>query len=261
MNVPSSCSRLNNTRFIPLVAALTLFIIFWIKTPATAPSSPQPQSQTVAQPFASAPVNNIEAQTSASAPTTTPAKQKTLKLGMRGADVTALQRRLAQLHYSPGAADGNFGQHTYYAVVAFQKVNRLPQDGVIGTATAKALANPKTIAARYSDTRVEVNKALQILLVVKKGTVDTILTASTGKPGYTTPNIKSQVDWKPGYKFFSTEHGVWMYWSSFFYGGVAVHGYESVPPYPASHGCVRIPIADSKYVYDAMPVGSMVYVY
>jgi lipoprotein-anchoring transpeptidase ErfK/SrfK len=52
-----------------------------------------------------------------------------------------------------------------------------------------------------------------------------------------------------------------MVWSSFFYGGIAVHGFGNVPSYAASHGCIRIPIPDSKYVYDNMPVRSMVYVY
>ena len=43
---------------------------------------------------------------------------------------------------------------------------------------------------------------------------------------------------EPGYN----SHG--MYYSFYFYGGYAVHGYDSVPDYPASHGCIRTFIAD-----------------
>jgi lipoprotein-anchoring transpeptidase ErfK/SrfK len=40
----------------------------------------------------------------------------------------------------------------------------------------------------------------------------------------------------------------------YFTGGYAIHGNPSVPPYPASHGCVRIPMW-------VAPYGETVYVY
>ena len=46
--------------------------------------------------------------TALAAPADTP-PARTLKEGMKGADVKALQQRLAALKYYPGAADGNFG--------------------------------------------------------------------------------------------------------------------------------------------------------
>ena len=33
-----------------------------------------------------------------------------------------------------------------------------------------------------------------------------------------------------------------LYYPSYFLRGFAVHGYPDVPPYPASHGCARIPM-------------------
>ena len=64
-----------------------------------------------------------------------------LKVGSKGEAVRNLQNLLISKGYSCGAsgADGDFGQGTYNAVVAFQKVNGLDADGVVGPATWAAL--------------------------------------------------------------------------------------------------------------------------
>src|SRR6516162_9889886 len=77
------------------------------------------------------------------------ASARTLRYGMKGADVKALQQRLAALKYYPGAADGVFGQYTLEAVWAFQEVQRLGVDGVVGPATKYALVHPRGYPARY----------------------------------------------------------------------------------------------------------------
>ena len=46
-----------------------------------------------------------------------------------------------------------------------------------------------------------------------------------------------------------------------FVGNFAIHGYPSVPPYPASHGCVREPMWVADWVYDQSFVGERLYVY
>lgn len=186
--------------------------------------------------------------------------QRTLFVGSHGDDVKWLQERLTAMGYSPGEISGKFDSHTRHAVVAFQKVNGLARDGAVGPKTLEALQNPKTISAKYNGDHIEVNKDLQVLMVIKGDKIEKIISVSTGSGGRTPP-IESPVYRKEGYKYVSRKYGGVMYWSSFFYKGIAVHGFTSVPPYPASHGCIRIPIADSKYVYDNMPVGSMVYVY
>ena len=40
-------------------------------------------------------------------------------------------------------------------------------------------------------------------------------------------------------------NSIGMYYSVYYNRGEATHGYHSVPPYPASHGCIRNPIPDS----------------
>jgi lipoprotein-anchoring transpeptidase ErfK/SrfK len=52
-----------------------------------------------------------------------------------------------------------------------------------------------------------------------------------------------------------------LYYPSYFNGGIAVHGSPSIPPYPASHGCVRIPLFADKALFKMMPVGMPVFVY
>ncbi|MEA4928545.1 MAG: peptidoglycan-binding protein [Candidatus Limiplasma sp.] len=62
-----------------------------------------------------------------------------LKLGMNGSGVRALQSRLKELGYYTGSVDGDYGDGTMAAVVAFQSDNGLTADGVAGKATLNAL--------------------------------------------------------------------------------------------------------------------------
>ena len=52
-----------------------------------------------------------------------------------------------------------------------------------------------------------------------------------------------------------------MYYSNYISGGVAIHGYPSVPVQPASHGCIRIPIFAAREVSKLLPIGTIVLVY
>lgn len=64
----------------------------------------------------------------------------TLKVGSKGAQVTALQSALNSLGFNAGAADGIFGNGTKAAVVAFQASKGLTADGIVGPATGAALS-------------------------------------------------------------------------------------------------------------------------
>ena len=82
---------------------------------------------------------------------------------------------------------------------------------------------------------------------------------STGGPGHVTPAghwhvfAKSRLSW-------SVPFQVWLPWASYFYGGIAIHGFASVPPYPASHGCVRVPMPEAPGVYGFATIGTPVWV-
>lgn len=65
---------------------------------------------------------------------------RTVKIGSTGSDVMTLQQKLSALHLYGGKIDGNFGQGTQNAVVAFQKSRGLiPVDGIVGPATWKVI--------------------------------------------------------------------------------------------------------------------------
>ena len=49
--------------------------------------------------------------------------------------------------------------------------------------------------------------------------------------------------------------------SSYFIGGYAIHGYPDVPTFPASHGCLRVPIPNARSIYDWLRIGDRVDVY
>ena len=86
---------------------------------------------------------------------------------------------------------------------------------------------------------VEAPLSKQVLVFAKGDKPFAIYPISSGKSS--TPTVTGHYDFirtEPGYN----SHG--MYYSFYFYGGYAVHGYESVPDYPASHGCMRTFIAD-----------------
>lgn len=62
-----------------------------------------------------------------------------LKLGDSGPDVAELQGKLQSLGFSPGAIDGQFGQATAAAVLAFQSSKGLLADGIAGPRTMSEL--------------------------------------------------------------------------------------------------------------------------
>lgn len=62
-----------------------------------------------------------------------------LKKGSKGPDVVKLQEKLKELGFSPGAADGKFGNGTQAAVIAFQKSEGLLADGIAGPKTITAM--------------------------------------------------------------------------------------------------------------------------
>jgi hypothetical protein len=67
--------------------------------------------------------------------------QRALERGDHGGDVVTLQRVLAMKGYAVGGADGVFGRQTKVVVKRFQHRRGLRADGVVGTATVRALAS------------------------------------------------------------------------------------------------------------------------
>jgi lipoprotein-anchoring transpeptidase ErfK/SrfK len=179
--------------------------------------------------------------------------QPQLSLDAHGFSVRTLESRLASLHYAV-KRDGYFGSEDLEAVYAFQKVQGIARSGTVDAALWQRLAHAGVPRARYAGNHVEVDKTRQVLFVVRHGKVALVVATSTGATG-NTPLGRWQV-----YRKVSGFDWV-LYYPSYFLRGFAVHGYPDVPPYPASHGCARIPMWIAQTVYGDIPDGSTVYVY
>jgi PKD repeat protein len=179
-----------------------------------------------------------------------------LRVGSRGPSVYALEQRLHQLHYDLGSIDGYYGADTADAVTAFQKLHGLARTGSTDARFWRALEAAHDPVPRHGGPglHVEVSKETQVLFLVRDGKVTLILTVSTGATGNTPVGVWHVYSKVPGY---NSEQ---MYYSSFFVGAFAIHGYHSVPPYPASHGCVRIPIWSAPHIYSLLGYGTTVYI-
>jgi peptidoglycan hydrolase-like protein with peptidoglycan-binding domain len=177
-----------------------------------------------------------------------------LQLGSRGAGVRALEEKLAAMHYALRSVDGAFGTDTYEAVLAFQKVHGLPRTGRVDGSIWQRIATATTPRARYGGNHVEVDKARQVLFEVRNGKVVLAVHVSTGATG-NTPIGRWQV-----YRRVTGFDWV-LYYPTYFLRGFAIHGYPDVPPYPASHGCVRVPMWIAQRLYAMDQYGDSVYVY
>jgi len=199
------------------------------------------------------------------------ASSSLLKPGSRGKAVLAAQKRLAALGYWLGTPDGVYGNSTVHAVIALQKMAGLERDGVIGPKTSKAVAAGVRPSARTTRGDViEIDIAHQVLLVVHSGRVRLVLDTSTGSGAYyySQGSRHHAVTPKGTYHVYRAVNG-WdpgplgrLYRPRYFNGGIAVHGYPSVPTSPASHGCVRvtIPAMDYIWAHRLLPIGRAVVV-
>ena len=92
-----------------------------------------------------------------------------LALGARGPGVVALEQRLRELDYAVRDTRGVFDDAVEAAVVAFQKVNGLERTGVVTPGIWDRLARAGIPRARYGGNHVEVDKARQVLFLVRDG--------------------------------------------------------------------------------------------
>ena len=238
----------------------------------TAAPTPAPTPSTTPTPKPPTPPTPSTTPTKSSpTPTATTKPRTSLIRGDSGPKVLALQKRLEQLGYWLGAPDGAYGSLTQQAVWAFQKSAGLKRDGVVGPKTLRALEAGIRPKATLSGDGVEIDLDRQILLVVRGGSVRTILNTSTGSgEEYTSTSGNRALAKTPrgSYTVYRAVDGtvtntlgeLWR--PRFFNRGIAVHGSQNIPPWPDSHGCARLSNAaiDMVWAADLMPVGSRVLV-
>jgi lipoprotein-anchoring transpeptidase ErfK/SrfK len=175
-----------------------------------------------------------------------------------GASIRALQRRLRRLGYVTGSP-GSYDARTARAVLAFRKVTGMQRTTSASVNVMRAIARGKgRFKIRFPEhgRHIEADLSRQVIALIAAGAVRRIYPVSSGKPS--TPTVQGH------FKVYSKTPGVnakGMVHSAYFIGGYATHGYPSVPVYPASHGCLRVPIPDALSLFNWIKIGTPVDVY
>ena len=201
-----------------------------------------------------------------------------LHAGDEGDDVVALQEMIATGPFDPGEADGTYGASTVKAVWAMEKLAGIPVDGNWGPLDQLAwerLQGGGLGRATFDHDRrwVEVNLAEQLMKIYDPGSRTPVLishiSSGSGVPwtqgphrgNSVTPVGDFHIDRRiSGWRESSLGIGR-LYNPLYFRGGIAFHGATSVPTYPASHGCVRVPMHIAEYLPDELPDGTPVHVF
>jgi hypothetical protein len=178
--------------------------------------------------------------------------------GSTGRFVVLIQQRLAALHiYLPQT--GVYDSGTGLAIDAYHRLLGWgTSQSLDGGTISYLLAGWGQFKVRYphDGKHAEGNLGKQLLALIRGSQVDVIYPISSGKPSTPTVLGRFHVYRRvPGYQ----PDG--MYFSSYFYTGYAIHGYDPAPDYPASHGCMRLPIQDALSVWGWINFGDGVDVY
>ena len=239
-----------------------------VSAPATSSAPTPPATSTPTPSPVSAPTRSTT--TSAQGPAGTTATVTTPTAAPT--DVSAVQRRLRELRYYAGDADGRSGSATRSAVMAFQKVNGLAADGAVGPRTLAALAAPRAPQLRLGSPadRVEVDLDLQVLHVVEDGRIVRTMPVSSGNGETYRQQDGSRARALTPVGTYRIERRIvgvreaplgTLYDPQYFHHGWAIHGSHSVPAGPASHGCVRVTRADAKALRRLVDVGTTVHLH
>jgi hypothetical protein len=179
--------------------------------------------------------------------------------GQSGLHVVFLQHRLRDLRYIVSFS-GTYDSSTSRAVMAYRKVTGMDRRFSANREIFERLAHGRGLfVAKYPrhGKHVEADLSRQVLaLFDRQGKLFRVLMMSSGKPS--TPTVRGS------FHVYSKTPGTnskGMVNSNYFIGGYAIHGYPDVPDYAASHGCLRIPIPNARFMFRWLDYGDGVDVY
>ena len=186
------------------------------------------------------------------------------------AQIKSAERHLAELGYWTGPVDGVFDPGSRSALIAFQKWAGREITAKLTTAEIEAILAsepPKPREEGYEHVEVDVDR--QILMIVDDAGAVKVLPVSTGSGRPFAADGQTSIAYTPRGRFvvydktFGWEDGKLgsVYYANYITGGVAIHGYLSVPTEPASHGCIRIPMFAARQVSKLLALGTIVLVY
>jgi hypothetical protein len=174
-----------------------------------------------------------------------------------GRQTLLFNRLLEQNGYHMGEVTGEAGESTELGIMALRKVNELPRTGSYAPRLFELLLEGDAgfePVHREEGRHVEVDISRQVMALIEDGEATDVFHVSTGAGGTPTGEW-SFYDKGPGY------NAKGMYYSIYYDGNYATHGYSSVPTYPASHGCTRNPMSYAVFIYNWIDLGDMIYVY
>lgn len=199
------------------------------------------------------------------------AGQKLSHPHIKSPEMIEAEERLADLGYWTGPVDGVFDAASKHALIAFQKMEEHKRTGILTTADLEALRSASRPAPRdNSYAHIEVDLKRQVLLVVDaEGKVTSVLPVCTGNEHFYIEDGRRNRAHTPRGRFTVTRKiNGWrrsklglLYYPSYIRNGIAIHGSQSIMTYPASHGCIRIPMFAAKELSEMAPVGTVVVVY
>lgn len=202
---------------------------------------------------------------------TKPSQKSAVQQSLSDEEIVEIRRLLDSLGYWLDMKAMGTDASLRHALVAFQKIEGRKTTGIPTMEELQALRSARTPAARESGyPHIEVDLSKQVLFAVECGNVPLrILPISSGsgelftEGGVTrraiTPTGRFKVQWKiNGWR--KSPLGL-LYYPSYIYGGIAIHGNPLVPTTPASHGCIRIPMFAAKEFSELAVIGMDVIVY
>lgn len=186
------------------------------------------------------------------------------------AQIKEAEKRLAELGYWAGPVDGVFDAGSRSALIAFQKWDGRETSGKLTLDELEAIRaseGPRARETGYGHVEVDVDR--QVLLIVNEDGGVRVLPVSTGNNKPFQADGQTSIAYTPRGRFvvydksFGWEDGVLgsVYYANYITGGVAIHGYLSVPTKPASHGCIRIPMFAAREASKLLSLGTIVLVY
>lgn len=182
-----------------------------------------------------------------------------LREGECSAAAAGFQRALGKMGYIANGGRCIAGR-TLRGVHAYRKVNGMDRTfSMPASLVERVFRGRGAYKVRYPNAEgvhMEAPLDKQVLVFAKGAKPIAIYPISSGKSSTPTVTGSYRMDWtEPGY------NSLGMYYSWYFYRGYAIHGYKSVPTYPASNGCLRTFEADQPEIFNRINRGDQIFIW
>lgn len=185
--------------------------------------------------------------------------------------ISEARQHLAKLGYWVKEDVIGLDESLRHALIAFQKIEGRQRTGRLTLEDLQTLqAARRPLALESGSPHIEIDLNRQVLFIVDGGgLVSKILPISSGSGKLFTEGGRTRRAYTPCGQFtVYRKIAGWrksplglLYYPNYIVGGVAIHGNPAVPAYPASHGCIRIPMFAAREFSEMMPIGTVVIVY